>query len=191
VPFDPGACEVMVMDTKKPRKLAASGFNERVAECAAAHDVLCEKVGTRPNLAAFTLADLESCREAMDEVLFCRSRHVVTEMQRIAAGVLALRAHDYVGLGAQLNASHRSTSVDYDVSCAELDVITDAARSCDGVFGARLTGAGFGGCAIALIRPGYREQVAARVGEVFAERFGVQPDFDLLRIGNGPGEITS
>jgi len=191
VPFDPGACEVLVMDTKKPRKLAASGFNERVAECAAAHDVLCEKVGTRPNLAAFTLADLESCREAMDEVLFCRSRHVVTEMQRIAAGVLALRAHDYVGLGAQLNASHRSTLVDYDVSCAELDVITDAARSCDGVFGARLTGAGFGGCAIALIRPGYREQVAARVGEVFAERFGVQPDFDLLRIGNGPGEITS
>lgn len=190
VPFDPNGCEVLVMDTKKPRELAASGFNERVAQCAAARAVLCREVAERPNLAAFSVAELESCRDKMEEVLYLRARHVVSEMARIAAGVDALRAGDYAGLGAQLNASHRSTATDYDVSCEELDVITDAARACEGVFGARLTGAGFGGCAIALIRPGHREQVAKHVRAVFSARFGVEPGFDLLRIGNGPGEVT-
>lgn len=190
VPFDPDACEVLVMDTRKPRELAASGFNERVAQCAAAWQALCKEVEERPNLAAFTPAQLESCRDKLDDVLYRRARHVVTEMVRIAAGVAALRDGDYAALGAQLDASHRSTATDYDVSCEELDVITDAARACDGVLGARLTGAGFGGCAIALIRPGYRDQVAAHVGKVFASRFGVEPGFDLLRMGNGPGEIT-
>ena len=61
---------------------------------------------------------------------------------------------------------------------------------CDAVLGARLTGAGFGGCAIALIQPGHREEVAAHVRKVFEQRFSVTPGFDLLRIGNGPGEIT-
>jgi len=191
VPFDPEACEVLVMDTRKPRKLAASGFNERVEQCAAARAFLSEHVRAEQYLASYSVEDLESVRDRIDPVLYRRARHVVTEMGRIAAGAEALRNHDYAGLGAQLDASHRSTATDYDVSCAELDVITDAARACDGVFGARLTGAGFGGCAIALIAPGHRERVAAHVSEVFAERFGVEPGFDLLRIGDGPGEIDA
>ena len=112
-------------------------------------------------------------------------------MGRIAAGAAALRAHDYVGLGAQLDASHRSTATDYDVSCEELDVITAAARACDGVYGARLTGAGFGGCAIALIEPGSRHEVQAAVHDAFVSRFGAAPGFDLLRVGDGPGELDT
>jgi galactokinase len=189
VPFDPDACEVLVMDTKKPRKLADSEFNARVEQCAAAREVLSRLVRKSSNLADFTMAELESCQGRMDEVLYHRARHVVSEMARIAAGAAALRAHDYVGLGQQLNASHLSTATDYNVSCEELDVITDAARACDGVLGARLTGAGFGGCAIALIKPGFREQVAASVREQFLKRFGLAPGFDLLRIGDGPGEV--
>jgi galactokinase len=189
VPFDPGACEVLVMDTKKPRRLAKSGFNERVAQCATAHELLRAHVRDLPHLASYTLEELEQSREAMDEVLFRRARHVVTEMERTRLAVAALRRHDYATLGAQLDASHRSTATDYDVSCDELDVITDAARATDGVFGARLTGAGFGGCAIALVASGSSPQVAERVGEVFRDRFGVEPAFDLLRIGNGPGEV--
>lgn len=179
------------MNTKKPRELAASGFNERVAECAAAREFLCKNVRELPNLAAFSVADLESCETIMDPVLYRRARHVVTEMTRIAAGAAALRAHDYAALGAQLNASHVSTATDYAVSCDELDLITDAARACDAVLGARLTGAGFGGCAIALIQPGHRDEVAAHVRQVFERRFSVVPGFDLLRIGGGPGEITT
>lgn len=190
VPFDPKACEVLVMDTKKPRLLAKSGFNERVAQCATAHEILRTHVRDLPHLAAYTIDELEQSREAMDDVLFRRARHVVTEMQRTRLAAAALRRHDYATLGAQLDASHRSTAVDYEVSCDELDVITAAARANDGVFGARLTGAGFGGCAIALLRPGCSSSVAARVAAAFAERFGVQPAFDLLRVGDGPGEVA-
>ena len=191
VPFDPAACEVLVMDTQKPRSLAATGFNERVEQCAQARGFLSERVRPEAHLASFTESDLESVAAEMDPVLCRRARHVVTEMGRIAAGAAALRAHDYARLGAQLDASHRSTATDYDVSCDELDVITEAARGCDGVFGARLTGAGFGGCAIALIAPGARESVEAAVRDAFFDRFGVEPGFDLLRVGDGPGELDA
>lgn len=190
VPFDPAACEVLVMDTRKPRLLAKSGFNERVAQCATAHELLRTHVRDLPHLASYSLEELEQSREAMDDVLFRRARHVVTEMERTRLAVTALRRHDYRTLGAQLDASHRSTGVDYEVSCEELDVITDAARAVDGVFGARLTGAGFGGCAIALLQPGVSADVARRTGAVFEQRFGLAPAFDLLRVGNGPGEIS-
>jgi galactokinase len=188
VPFDPAACEVLVMDTKKPRHLSRTGFNERVAQCATAHETLRAHVRDLPHLADYRIADLEAAKGAMDDVLYRRARHVVTEMGRIAAGVAALRVGDYAELGRQLDASHRSTAVDYEVSCDELDVITDAARACDGVFGARLTGAGFGGCAIALCRPGVRDAVATQVAKVFRARFGLEPGFDVLRVGSGPGE---
>lgn len=189
VPFDPAASEVLVLDTKKPRLLAKSGFNERVAQCATAHEILRAHVRDLPHLALYSVADVEQCRSAMDEVIWRRARHVVTEMERTQQGARALRAHDYATLGQCLNDSHRSAANDYEVSCDELDVITSAARECDGVFGSRLTGAGFGGCAIALLRPGVADQVAARVGAAFRARFGVDAGFDLLRNGTGPIEI--
>ena len=190
VPFDPSACEVLVLDTKKPRTLAKSGFNERVAQCATAHELLRTHARDLPHLALYDTHDLEQTRSAMDAVTFRRARHVVTEMERTRQGVAALRRHDYLTLGRQLDLSHESTRVDYEVSCDELDVITDAARACDGVFGARLTGAGFGGCGIALLRPGRAEAVSMHVGAVYRERFGVDAGFDLLRVGSGPGEIA-
>ncbi len=189
VPFDPDACEVLVMDTRKPRELAASGFNERVEQCAAARAWLSAHIRPEEHLAAFSVDELRAVQSDMDPLLYRRARHVATEMDRIAAGAAALCAGDYAGLGAQLDASHRSTAEDYDVSCEELDVITAAARSCEEVFGARLTGAGFGGCAIALVAAGHSERVAARVADVYRERFEVTPGFDLLRVGDGPGEI--
>jgi galactokinase len=189
VPFDGTRCEVLVMDTKKPRSLSKTHFNDRVAQCASAHEALRNHVRDLPHLASYTVADLDAASNAMDETLMKRARHVVTEMTRIATGVDALRAGNYAELGRQLDASHRSTAIDYEVSCRELDVITDAARSQKGVFGARLTGAGFGGCAIALIEPGIGTRVAEHVGKVFAREFGVEAGFDLLRVGTGPVEI--
>lgn len=189
VPFDGTACEVLVLDTRKPRELAQSGFNERVAECASAHEVLRTHVSDLPHLAYYSTDDLLRGKPSLSELLYRRARHVVGEMSRVRDGVDALRRHDYARLGAQLDASHESAATDYAVSCDELDVITDAAREHEATFGARLTGAGFGGCAIALIRPGQSAAVAELVERRFAARFGVTPGFDLLRIGTGPGEI--
>ena len=189
VPFDPNACEVLVMDTRKPRRLVKSGFNERVGQCAVAHELLRTHVRDLPHLAQYEPRDLDAAKGLLDDVLFRRANHVIGEMVRLREGVAALRRHDYAALGRQLDASHRSTAVDYEVSCDELDVITDAARECDGVFGARLTGAGFGGCAIALVRPGRCDAVARHVAGVYEGRFGIAPNFHVLRIGDGPGEL--
>lgn len=189
VPFDAEACEVLVLDSRKPRELAKSGFNQRVAECAAAHEIMRTHVRELPHLAQYTVDDLLRGKSALSEVLFRRTRHVVTEMERVREGVAALRDHDYERLGAQLSSSHASVATDYAVSCDELDELTAAATSHDAVYGARLTGAGFGGCAIALVRPGASAVVREHVEDRFRARFGTAPGFDLLRIGTGPGEI--
>lgn len=189
VPFDGAACEVLVMDSKKPRELAKSGFNQRVAECASALEILRTHVREHSHLAMFSIEDLLRARSVLSDVLFRRARHVVTEMRRMEAGVAALKRHDYESLGEQLTASHLSVATDYDVSCDELDELTGAADAQDATFGSRLTGAGFGGCAITLVKPGESERVAAAVRERYEARFGVTPEFDVLRIGTGPCEL--
>ena len=141
-------------------------------------------------LAEFTADDLAAAQGLTGDPR-SRATHVVEEMVRVRAAVTALRAHDLVALGRLLDASHASSRDLYAVSCPELDVITEAARECDGVFGARLTGAGFGGCAVALVRPGSADEVRAHVEERFEAAFGCSPDFHLLRAGPGPAELGS
>jgi galactokinase len=189
VPLDDAAFEILVLDTRKPRTLASTGFNQRVRECAAAHAALRAAGLDRPYLAAYTLADLERAGAHLTGIPRRRARHVVTEMRRVGEAVAALRRRDTAALGAALDGSHASARADYEVSCEELDEITDAARGCDGVFGARLTGAGFGGCAIALVRPGVAGEVAGEVAGRYRRRFGVEPRFEVLHAGSGPREV--
>jgi galactokinase len=189
VPVDPEAWEVLLMDTRKPRSLATTGFNQRVAECTKAHGILRREVRDLPCLADYDLADLEAAGSALRGVHLMRARHVVTEMERIQNGVAALQRGEWQTLGEMMNGSHHSAAVDYQVSCEELDVITSAARGVEGVFGARMTGAGFGGCATALIQPGCAARVEREVGREFARRFGVEPHFRTLKAGAGPKEL--
>ncbi|MCC6782541.1 MAG: galactokinase [Planctomycetes bacterium] len=182
--------ELLVMDTKKPRTLASVAFNERVRECGEALEVLRAHARVLPNLASYGEADLARAAPWLAGVHLKRARHVVSEMQRVARGVAALRVGEIAALGAALSSSHRSTAVDYEVSCAELDTITAAACAQPGVFGARLTGAGFGGCAIALIEPGAAERVVPPVRDGFLRRFGVEPGFRVLAAGGGPRRVA-
>jgi galactokinase len=190
VPLDPNGFEVLVLDTKKPRELAASGFNQRVRECGEALAVLRRVVREAPCLAAYLPADLERAGSELNGIGRLRARHVVTEMQRVADGVAALRRGDIQALGGLMNRSHFSARDDYQVSCDELDVITAAAREHKEVYGARLTGAGFGGCALALVRPGSTGAVAEHVRGAFRERFAVEPRFYVLHAGLGPREVA-
>ncbi|MGA0059223.1 MAG: aldo/keto reductase, partial [Planctomycetota bacterium] len=113
------------------------------------------------------------------------------EMARVASAVRALDDGDVRAFGALVHASHRSTATHYAVSCDELDVITDLACAQPSTFGARLTGAGFGGCAIALIEPGTADAVVEPVRQGFAARFGVEPGFRVLHAGPGPRELEA
>ncbi len=189
VPLDARAFDVLVMDTRKPRALAATGFNQRVAECAGAHAMLRRAGIDRANLADYSPEDLDAAGDRLQGVHRRRARHVVGEMARVKSAVAALRAGDIAHFGECLNASHRSTAEDYEVSCAELDAITNAARACSAVFGARLTGAGFGGCATALVVPGEADAVAEAVARSYEAQFGIAPAFEVLRAGPGPREL--
>ena len=189
VPLDRALFEILVMDTRKPRPLAKTGFNQRVHECADAFALLCARLRPEPCLAEYKLDDLDDANLVLQGVHRKRVRHVVTEMARVAKAVACLRDGDIRGFGRMLDESQHSARVDYEVSCPELDVITAAARACEGVFGARLVGAGFGGCAIAVIAPGCGPQVESRVTAEYGRRFGISPAFYLLHAGPGPREI--
>jgi galactokinase len=161
-----------------------------VRECAEAHEILRKHARDLPHLAAYTEADLTAAGDALSGVHRSRARHVVHEMMRIGDGVEALRRGDLHGLGAAMSASHRSTSVDYDVSCDELDHLTATACELDVVFGARLTGAGFGGCAIALVSEGRDDEVEEHVRSSYDARFGVAPAFRVMHAGGGPRRLA-
>lgn len=189
VPLDSATVEILVMNTGVPRALGDTKFNQRVAECGEALRIL-RQVVERPCLAAYTPGDIDRAGDRLRSPYRERARHVVTEMHRVRDAVDGLKTGNIGALGRALNESHLSTREDYAVSSPELDAITDAARECPGVFGARLTGAGFGGCAIALIEPGRRADIEAHVMSRYREVIGRDAGFDLLREGTGPCEIT-
>jgi len=162
VPLPPDA-EVLVLDSGIARELAASGYNTRRAECEEAARLL----GV-PALRDVPSDEMQRV-EALPEPLRRRARHVITENQRVLD---ALHAVDAPAFGALMNASHASLRDDYDVSVPALDRLVCLLQDCDGVHGARLTGAGFGGACVALCRAGSVNGVAAKVIARYAEKGG-------------------
>ena len=147
----------VIANTCVTRGLTSSKYNERVAQCSAAVQgmkTILAKEGT--HLRDFVLEDLLSCEKELNiqtgsDIVFRRARHVITEDQRTLAACEAMRAGDAKTLGALMNASDQSLRDDYEVTCPELDAMTAIARTLPGCFGARMTGAGFGGCTINLV----------------------------------------
>jgi galactokinase len=158
VPLPADALTVVVMDTGKPRQLVGSEYNTRVSQCKAASDAL----GVRA-LRDATMEDLEAAKDKMEDIVYRRARHVICEDERVFEVAEALREEDYAHVGDMLNQSHASLKDDYEVSVAELDLICEVARAQEGCYGARLVGAGFGGCAMALVRTEAAEAFAPAV----------------------------
>lgn len=153
VPIPPNL-SIMLMDTGKPRTLAASGYNERRAQCEEAARI----IGVT-SLRDATVNDLSTLS---DPLIKKRARHVVTENKRVIDFTEALRTRNLALLGLLMGESHTSLRDDYEVSCPELDTIVEGAKLAPGCIGARLTGAGFGGAAVALIES---EQEASFIAE--------------------------
>ncbi|MET0903763.1 MAG: galactokinase family protein [Acidimicrobiales bacterium] len=156
----PDDLEVVVVDSGQPRDLATSPYAERAAACAAAQ----AQIGP---LAEASLADIERID---DDTVRRRARHVVTENHRVDEFAVALKAGDRGALREVLAGSHASLRDDFDVSTATLDALVDALVSMDGVIGARLTGAGFGGCLVALVERGTTVSLPNRMWRVVASR---------------------
>jgi galactokinase len=189
VPLPVDRLEILVLDTRKKRDLVDSQFNARVEQCRSAHRILSERVPGRACLAAFTSEDLRAHGDALPEVERRRARHVIEEMERVRSFARALEKGDLPAAGRAITASHASCRDHYEVSCEELDFMVEEASRARGVYGARLTGAGFGGCAMALAEPGTFERVSGPIADRFEERFGVRPRLSQLRPGVGPLEL--
>ena len=148
-----GEAVLVVAHSGIRRGLSHSAYNERRGACDAAIDGIRKETGK--NLACLcdaTLEDLEASKSILDNERYRRARHAITEEQRVRETVQALAVCDYQRVGELLNASHFSLRDDYDVSCPELDELTARIRQYPGVLGSRLTGAGFGGCTVSLVK---------------------------------------
>jgi len=184
--------ELVVLDTRKPRNLVTSAFNQRVAECSEAFSILQAR---DPDLVVLAHARAEQVEAAADElgpVLTRRARHVVEESSRMDAVHTALEHDDHPALGALVRASHKSCRDLYEVSSDELDFLVEGVCAFDGVHGARLTGAGFGGCVVALVEPGsFSHQEESALLQPYAERFGFEAAVLRLELGNEVREIQA
>ncbi len=176
----------VVCDTKKPRELVGSAYNERRAQCEQASELL----GVR------TLRDvdeptLDANADLLGGTLLRRARHVVTENQRVQQGVKVLEAGDVEALGTLLNQSHLSLRDNYEVSCRELEAMREAALEATGCFGARLIGAGFGGCVLALVRAEAEDEFITTVARRYETQTGLGPAIFGTDAADGAGLIPA
>ncbi len=177
----------VIANTAVPRGLTSSKYNERVAECGAAVRALQAVGGAGTHLRDYTLEQLEAARESMEPVAFLRARHVITENDRTERACAAMRAGDTVLLGALMSESDHSLRDDYAVTCAELDTMTAIARSLPGCFGARMTGAGFGGCTISLVAADAVGGFCSQLLEDYRAATGITGEVIMSRPVDGAG----
>jgi galactokinase len=180
-----GDVKVVVCNSGVKRALAQSEYEVRLRQCRQA----VAQLGTA-GLAVGTLRevdsqDLEVHRSALNELLLKRARHVVTENQRVLEAVEVLEAGDLERFGELMNASHESLREDYQVSCKELDVLVELARKQPGTLGARMTGAGFGGCTVNLVRADAAEAFAEAVRRGYQDALGLRAEIYVCRASDG------
>ncbi|SDQ26673.1 galactokinase [Carnobacterium viridans] len=177
---------IVIMNTKKRRELADSKYNERRSECDQALTEL-QKFLTVSSLGALdeqTFADHQSILS--NETILKRARHAVTENQRTLKAAVALKAGNLKEFGQLMNQSHISLRDDYEVTGPELDAIVQAAWDQPGILGARMTGAGFGGCAIAIVENDKIDDFIDQVGKQYLDQIGYPGEFYIAQISDGP-----
>jgi galactokinase len=184
VPIPPGV-QVLICDTGVRRSLAVSEYNARRAECDAGVRLLSARIPGIRALRDLSMDQLREFGDLLDPVIRRRCAHVVEENQRVVLASRALRAGDLSEFGKLMYDSHLSLKTQYEVSCAELDLVVDICAEAEGVFGARMTGAGFGGCAICLVRDGAVESVVARLSEEYPRGSGKNPSVYVCSVDDG------
>ncbi len=181
--------KLIVTNTNKKHKLVGSAYNDRRRESEEAVEAL-QKVVDIKALGELSDADFEKYASAItDPVVLKRARHAVYENNRTLKAVQALKDGDLETFGALMNASHVSLRDDYEVSCHELDVLAETAWTVPGVLGSRMTGGGFGGCTVSIVRDEAIADFEKIVGETYKKEIGYDCTFYVVSIGNGPAEV--
>lgn len=181
---------IIIMNTNKQRGLTDSKYNERRAECEHALSQI-QTVVKIKNLCDLKETEFEKVQHVITSpVERKRARHAVLENIRVKKAIAALEKNDIEEFGALMNASHISLRDDYEVTGIELDTLVESAWNQSGTIGARMTGAGFGGCAIAIVRNDDIEDFTAAVRREHTQAIGYEPDFYIASIGDGAGKLA-
>jgi len=187
----PDDVEIIAVNTMVKHELAQSAYRARTHECAAAVDAIRRLDPTVSSLRDVTVPLLGKAKPLTPEVIARRARHVVTENERVSLFVTASRRKDLARMGQLMVESHLSLQHDYEVSCPELDFLVDTAVGIEGVLGARMTGGGFGGCTVNLLRRGASQCFRSEIAQAYKERFGMTPQMFECRPSCGAGEVKN
>ncbi len=184
----PAEIAFVAVNSMVKHALASSAYSQRVAECLAAVERIARRFPAVESLRDVTPEQWEATKDDLPDPVLRRARHVITEDARVQQFVAASAAGDMNAMGKLFVESHRSLQHDYEVSSPELDFLVDSALAIDGVFGARMTGGGFGGCTVNMLRPdavaGFRKRIAA----AYEREFHMTPAFYECQPSNGAGE---
>lgn len=204
IPLELGDYRFIVMNSNKKRQLTDSKYNQRVAECKEGLEILNQALSaqgkaTVANPCSMKTEQLDILQEALKatppqtataEIIYRRMRHCITENQRVYQATEALKAGKLEELGKLMNASHQSLKEDYETTGIELDTLNQEANKVQGCLGARVTGAGFGGCAIALVHKDAIPLFIKTVGAAYKEKIGYEATFFECATGNGAGTLN-
>jgi len=183
---------LVVADTRVRRDLVSSEYNIRRSQCEEAAKLLADLLGKEVRaLRDVSVEEWEGVKGRMPELLRRRAEHVITENERVLRAVEALKEGNLPRLGVLMNESHESLRAKYEVSCEELDALVRIARSVDGVYGARLVGAGFGGCIIAAARPEAVDPLKAALEEGYYRPRGLEPAVYAVRPSAGARVLSA
>ena len=189
VPVDLKGIKIVISNTNVKHELTSSGYNDRRRESETALKDLQTVTGIKA-LGELDKETFDKYSSAIkDEICYRRARHAVTENLRTIEAVKALNAGELATFGHLMNESHASLDKDYEVTCPELNIMAETEQSLEGVIGARMTGGGFGGCTVALVREEYVDSVIEKTKETYISKTGITPAFYVVDIGDGPCEI--
>ena len=185
----PEDVRLVICNTMVKHQLAGSEYNQRRSECEEGVHHLARALPDVRALRDVSLADLEAHGRELPEAVYRRCRHVISENTRVLQAKTALENRDLSEFGQLMNESHRSLRDDYEVSCEELDLMVELAREADGVYGARMTGGGFGGCTINLVKAESCTDFTDSVAREYERSTGVAPEVYVCRAAPGVSEV--
>ena len=189
-PIQLEGAKLVISCSNKKRGLGDSKYNERRSECEAALAELQQVIGIE-SLGDLSEEQFETYKSAIkDPVRVKRARHAVYENQRTIQAVAALKANDITEFGKLMNASHVSLRDDYAVSCDEIDILVDLAWAIPGVLGSRITGGGFGGCTVSIVKDEAVDTFIETIGKAYAEKVGHEAEFYTVDIGDGASRLA-
>ncbi len=190
VPVKLEGIKVVISNTHSPHHLDSGAYNDRVRQCKTAVEQI-STVKPIKHLAELTPEDWKEVEGVItDPIAKKRAHHVVGEVARTAEAVEALKKGDIKRFGELMTQSHVSLRDDYEVTGKELDTMAEAAWEVEGVLGSRMTGGGFGGCTVSLVKDEAIETFKAHVGKVYEEKTGLKPDFYVAEIGDGVSRLA-